>query len=302
MMVLLASLSIGALLVGAAWLAVGLFRQPVPDAAATIAWLTDENTTTSYRFSPVELDHSEDLYSRWGRRVQRVLPVRPSSRLTAQLRLHGRSLAHFYGASLVCALLAAAFGVCYALLATVIFNTGPLYSGGQVLALAVAGWFWPRFRISSVARHDITDANEALLVYLDLIVLERQANQHATDALTNAAQLSDAPIFKAIRGALERAELERVAPWPHLKRLGQELQLPALVDIADIAALQREGGSLTNALRARVAELRNSWVAQQQTAAARPGIMMQVWGTLPVTFACGIFLGAPLLSLVLGSR
>lgn len=301
-MVLVASLAIGALLLTAAWLAVGLVRQPVPDAAATIAWLNDEDSTTSYRLSPLEQDHSDDRYNRWGRWVQRVLPLRPSSRLTSQLRLHGRTLAHFYGSSLACALLAAAFGVCYALLATVIFSTGALVSGGQVLVLAVAGWFWPRFQITSAARHDITDANEALLVYLDLIVLERQANQHAADALTNAAQLSDAPIFKAIRGALERAELERVSPWPHLKRLGQELQLPALVDIADIAALQREGGALTNALRARVVELRNSWVAQQQTAAARPGLMMQVWGTLPVTFACGIFLGGPLLTLVLGSR
>ena len=59
---------------------------------------------------------------------------------------------------------------------------------------------------------------EGLLVYIDLVTLERLTNASATQALHNAAALSDVPLFVHIRTALERARLEQQSPYAELRR------------------------------------------------------------------------------------
>jgi tight adherence protein C len=64
--------------------------------------------------------------------------------------------------------------------------------------------------------------------------------------------------------------------------LADRLDLPQIADIADIAALQDEGVSLAAAFRARVAELRNAYVARRQREADRITQRMELPKFLPV--------------------
>ena len=103
-----------------------------------------------------------------------------------------------------------------------------------------------------------------------------------------------------IRDALERARLEQRAPYPELRRLGAELELPALVDIADVMALDDAGASLSGALRARVRELRDAHLTQARIAASAVSERMAFFMVIPSLVFGMFFLVPPVLRLVGG--
>src|SRR4051794_23251610 len=245
MSVTVAAMLLGGCLLGAVLLAVGAFRTPMPHLARTLTALNGDRAASGLG---ADSSPAGGLVDRWGAWLLRGGRLSPSERQLAQLRLRGISLTRFYGervaSALLCALIvgmvsfvASAFGLAVNL-------TVPLVA---VLAAAGLGWVLPALRIASSARYVSEDASEALLVYIDLVILERIANQHAKDALTRAAHVSDNPLFRQIQAALARAELEREQPWTELRRLSERLDLPQLGDVADIARLQEEGGSLSAA-------------------------------------------------------
>lgn len=280
-------------------LVVGLFRRPLPHLSSTLTAVRTGSSATGWEALPEPLPVGAGLVDRCGAWVLRVATMRPSKRQLAQLRLRGISTTHFYGVRLVTALLCAGialmiagFGVALGLPFTL-----PIPAGGMMLA-AVLGWFLPALSVSSGAATTLDDASEALLVFIDLVVLERLGNQHARDALGRAASVSDNHLFVQIRLALARAELERVQPWGELRRLADRLDLPQLADIADIARMQDEGGNLTDAFRARVAELRNAYVVKQRRDADRMTTRMAVPQTMPVVAVAFILMMPPMLRLI----
>ena len=296
MILTLAALLAGAAFGGALLVAVTAFRTPLPHLAHTLTALRTDTTTADHVPGSGDPGAAAGLVDRWGRWVLRAGRINPSARQTAQLRLRGISLSRFYGERLTSALLCAAM---VAMLAASASSFGVTMSltvpSGGVLLAAVFGWFLPALRISANAKTVAEDASEALLVYIDLVILERMANQHAKDALTRAAKVSDNPLFLQIQAALARAELEREPPWTEIRRLGEQLNMPQLADIADIARMQEEGGSLAAAFRARVAELRNAHVVQRQQEADRITQRMEIPKVLPVVVVSFILIMPPLL-------
>lgn len=289
----------GAAIAGALILTVGLFRRPLPHLSSTLNAVRTGGIASGWEALPESHPSGAGLIDWCGAWVLRVVSVRPSNRQLAQLRLRGISTTHFYGVRLVTALLCAGialmitgFGVALGLPFSL-----PIPAGGMVLA-AVLGWFLPALSVSSSAAATLDDASEALLVFIDLVVLERLANQHARDALARAASVSDNHLFVQIRLALARAQLEREQPWGELRRLAERLDLPQLGDIADIARMQDEGGNLTDAFRARVAELRNAYVVKQQRDADRMTQRMAIPQTLPVAAVAFILMMPPILQLL----
>ena len=291
---------VGGMAVAAALiLTVGLFRRPLPELSSTLTAVRTGSTASGWEALPEPLPVGAGFLDQCGAWVMRIAKPRPSKHQQAQLRLRGISTASFYGTRLVTALLCAGialmtagFGVALGLPFSV-----PIPAGGMVLA-AVVGWFLPALKISSSAKTTSDDASEALLVFIDLLVLERLGNQHARDALVRAASVSDNHLFVQIRAALARAQLEREQPWTELRRLADRLDLPQLVDVADIARMQDEGGNLTDAFRARVAELRNAHVVRQQQDADRVTMRMTIPQTLPVAAVAFILLMPPVLRLI----
>jgi len=85
-----------------------------------------------------------------------------------------------------------------------------------------------------------------------------------------------------------------------LQRLGRELELPALVDIADVMALDEAGAALSGALRARVRELRDAHLTQAKIAAAAVSERMAFFMVIPSLVFGLFFLVPPVLRLLAG--
>ena len=171
-----------------------------------------------------------------------------------------------------------------------------------VLALAggLIGFVLPDLALRRRDRAVTEDAGEALLTFFDLVTLERLANRSGTQALRAAAAVSDVTVFSAIAEALERARLEQRAPYAELQRLGGELDLPALVDIADVMRLDESGAALSGALRARVKELRDAHLTRMKLHANELSERMGILMVVPTLLFGLLFLVPPLLRLAGG--
>jgi tight adherence protein C len=227
-------------------------------------------------------------------------PIPLSSRQQQQLRLQDKSVAEFFSDKAV-------FAVVGAVIPAVLTGTWGWISGELTVLPAVAallgavvGFFVPDLTLQRGTRAARSSAVEALLVYLDLVTLERLANASATQALHNAAKLSEATIFTQIRGALERAQLEQQSPYAELRRLAEHLNLPELTDVADVMQLDETGAALSGALRARVRELRDAHLTQEQMQASATAEGMTFYMTLPALIFGLIFMVPPLMRIVLG--
>lgn len=162
----------------------------------------------------------------------------------------------------------------------------------------LVGFVAPDIALHSAAKNVSADATEALLTFFDLVTLERLANQSATQALQAAANLSDVAVFRTIRGALDRARLEQRMPYADLKQVGRDLDLPALVDLADVMALDDSGAALSGTLRARVKELRDGHLTEMKVAAAAVSERMTIFMVIPSLVFALLFLVPALLRLV----
>ena len=237
-----------------------------------------------------------DRLGAWAYRTLR-LPL--TARQQQALNLRGTSIAAFYTEKLVFALLGlltpAFIGSAFALL---VGTSWTIPIGGGLVG-AVAGFFIPDLQLQRSGSRVKADAGEALFTFFDLVTLERLANQSATQSLQAAAGLSDTILFRQIAAALERARLEQRAPFNELRRLADELDLPALRDIADVMRLDEQGASLASTLRARVRELRDAHLTRERIAAHEVSERMTIFMVLPALVFGLIFLVPPLLRLVL---
>jgi len=237
---------------------------------------------------------------RLGAHLYRVIPVPLSKGQRRALRLQDKSIAEFYADKAVMAIIGAVLpavaGAAFAYLA------GHLSAIPAVAVLVggAIGFFVPDLLLRRSTANVRTGAAEALLVYIDLVTLERLTNASATQALHNAAALSDVPLFVQIRTALERARLEQQSPYAELRRLSDQLKLPELADIADVMQLDETGAALSGTLRARVRELRDAHLTREQIKASAAAEGMTVYMTVPALIFGLIFLVAAMLRILVG--
>lgn len=237
---------------------------------------------------------------RLGAFLYRVSPVPLSEKRRRLLRLHDKSIAEFYADKAVMAIIGALLPALVVVVLAV--STGSVSAPPALASLAgaVLGFFVPDLLLGRATAAVRTGAVEALLVYIDLVTLERLTNASATQALHNAAALSEVPLFVQIRRALERARLEQQSPYAELRRLADQLRLPELHDLADVMQLDETGAAVSGALRARVRELRDAHMTQEQIKASAAAEGMTVYMTIPAMIFGLIFLGAALLKILLG--
>lgn len=240
----------------------------------------------------------DDLPGRIGSWAQRTLHIPISPDTHRQLRLKGTATEVFLAQKVAGALTGAVLPLSLATAVQLVTGFGLLVGAPVALLCCLAGFFLPDLVLRSGATSHSEDSTEALLTFFDLVTLERLANQSATQALQSAASVSDVTIFVWIRSALERARLEQRAPFAELQRLGTELQLPALADLADVMRLDETGASLSSALRARVKELRDAHLTAAKQAAAEVSERMTVFMVLPSLIFGLIFLVPPILRLI----
>jgi hypothetical protein len=217
-----------------------------------------------------------------------------------RLRMAGRSVDRQYAYKVLCALAGLLVPPMFGLGLVVSGITGFEVPAALGLVAAFVGFFLPDIVLRRSEREVNADATEALLTYFDLVTLERLANSSGSQALRSAAAVSDVAVFATIRDALERARLEQRAPYAELHRLGVELELPALVDAADVMSLDEAGAALSDALRARVRELRDAHLTQAKIAAASVSERMALFMVIPSLVFGLFFLVPPILRLVGG--
>jgi Flp pilus assembly protein TadB len=235
---------------------------------------------------------------RLGRWLVRRLRLRVSDQTRTALRLQGRTIAEFYGDKAALAITGAVLPVVLGFIVSYAIAI-PLYVPAVAVPVgAVIGFFVPDLQLRRTTKTAQSSAVESLLTFIDLVTLERLANASATEALHNAAAVSDAPLFVQMRTALERARLEQHSPYGELRRLADDLNLPELNDVADVMQLDESGAALSGALRARVRELRDAHLSREQVAASAAAEGMTIYMTLPALIFGAIFMVAALLRLI----
>ena len=227
-------------------------------------------------------------------RLRRPVPATTLRRL----RIAGRSINRHYAHKAVGALAGLVLPTLLGVALAVTLGSGFTVPAAVGLALGVAGFFLPDLLLRGADAERTEDASESLLTYFDLVTLERLANSSGSQSLRSAAAVSDTTVFGAIRDALERARLEQRAPYPELQRLGRGLELPALIDIADVMALVEAGAALSGALRARVRELRDAHLTRAKIAASAVSERMAFFMVIPSIVFGLFFLVPPILRLL----
>ncbi|HET8915926.1 MAG TPA: hypothetical protein VFM91_09490 [Propionibacteriaceae bacterium] len=268
---------------------------PRLDAALARIGADDADRVPSRDIGPVD-SRSERL----GALIYRAVPIPLSGRLQRALRLQDKSIAEFYADKAVMAIIGAVLpGLAGCAFVYLTGHLSPIPAIAVVVG-AVCGFFVPDLLLRRKAQNVWVGATEALLVYIDLVTLERLTNASATQALHNAAALSDVPLFVHIRTALERAQLEQQSPYAELRRLSDQLKLPELADIADVMQLDETGAALSGTLRARVRELRDAHLTREQIKASAAAEGMTIYMTLPAVIFGLIFLVAAMLRILAG--
>lgn len=236
---------------------------------------------------------------RLGAWVYRRTPFPLTERQRQNLQLRGKTIAEFYADKAVLAIVGAVLpgllgaAWCYA------FDLPIMIPAIAALLGALIGSWLPDLLLRGAAKGVRADASEALLTYIDLVTLERLANASATQALHNAAALSDSQLFLQIRAALERARLEQQSPYRELRKLAEQLAIPQLADIADVMQLDESGAALSGALRARVRELRDAHLTRAQFEANAMSEGMTLYMTIPALIFGVIFVVPPMMRILM---
>ena len=285
------AIAAGVLLAGGLWAVAGYFVPAHPR-------LADALKTLDGHVRPVVTTASgPDRLGAWTRGR---FPGAVDDRVAHQLQLRAMTVDRFYTLKALAALAGLALPSLIGVALLLTTGTSLLMPVLVAVVLAVVGFFVPDVVIGRGAASTSADATEALLTFVDLVTLERLANSSATQSLHAAAALSDHAVFVAIRDALQRARLQQRAPFADLKRLGEQLELPALSDIADVMKLDDSGAALSGALRARVKELRDAHLTRAKVEAATVSDRMTFLMVLPSLIFGLLFLIPPLLRILSG--
>jgi hypothetical protein len=291
----------GTLLTGGAVLIIAGILPATPHLADTIARLDRAITSRPERHDGTRSVSSGGLTDQLGGWLYRRSPVPLSTAQLRALQIRGRSVTEFYADKAVWTILGLIVPTAVSAFAAYIRGGVPVPLPVIVALLGAAvGYFVPDLLLRGQSRAARSDASSALLMYIDLVTLERLANASGTQALHNAAALSDVPLFRQLRGALERARLEQQAPYIELRRLSDDLGLPELRDLCDVMQLDETGAALSGSLRARVRELRDAHLATTLREANASSEGMTIYMTIPALLLGVMFIVPALMRIVNG--
>lgn len=229
--------------------------------------------------------------------LQRRLRLPVTERQQQLLLIQDRSVGDFFAEKLVWSLLGFLLPGAWVVYQYLLGGSpNPLPAAFGVVG-AVLGYFLADLRLARGAQALRRSTTESIHTFFDLVALERLANASASQAVTAAAEVSSAPLFRRIASGLERARLEQTAPWEELVRISREWQVPELVDFADVMRLEEQGAALADVLQARVRELREAHLAAQKAEAQEATEGLTVWMTVPALLLGLAFVIPPLLKL-----
>lgn len=166
---------------------------------------------------------------------------------------------------------------------------------------AAVGFLLPDLQVQSVARRRRAELRRAVGTVLDLTAVALAGGAGVEQALTGAAAVGAGWAPEQLRAALDAARTTRTDPWAALGRLGTDLGVVELSELAATLLLAgSEGARVRASLTAKAAGLR----AHQQTEAEAAAASATERMSLPVIVLFAgylIFIGYPALAKVLTS-
>ena len=130
----------------------------------------------------------------------------------------------------------------------------PIIAG---LVLAAIGFMLPDLRARAEAARLRTGFRHALSAFLDLVWITLAGGAGVDSALNESAAVGHGWAFTHIQRALSAARLTRTTPWATLRQLGEELDIPELVELAASVSLAgTEGAKVRASLASKATALR----------------------------------------------
>lgn len=243
-------------------LAVYLFP-PRPALAAVLA-----RATAPPRPAPILTTDDTGWATRLGRPA--VAPLRalglPGPRLTRDLAVIGRSTSTHLAekAALTVA------GLLLPVLLTVVLTVAGLRFGFEFpiicgLLLAAVGFVLPDLQARSEAAKLRVGFRHALSAYLDLVWITLAGGAGVDSALGDSVNIGRGWAFEQIHRALDTARLTRTTPWATLRRLGEELDVTELAELAASVSLAgTEGAKVRTSLAAKAQALRTRQITEAE--------------------------------------
>ena len=180
-------------------------------------------------------------------------------------------------------------------------GVGPVLPLWVSLVLAPAGFLAPAFSLRTRAAERRRSFRHAFSSFLDVVSISLASGRGVDTALHDGARAGQGWPFQELRRALLEAQLMGETPWAGLERLGAELGIPEVSELAASAALAgAEGARVRGSLSAKARSLRLRGLTDIEAAAQAASARM----SLPVVllmFGFIIFIGFPAFAEVMGS-
>jgi tight adherence protein C len=153
------------------------------------------------------------------------------------------------------------------------------------LGLAPVGFLYPALALRTQAAERRRTFRHAFSAFLDIVSISLAGGRGVESAIHAGAEAGTGWAFEEIRGALLEARLQGETPWAGLARLGDELGVPELGELAASAALAgAEGARVRVSLAAKARSLRLRGLTEIEAAAQSASERM----SLPIV---GLMLG-----------
>ncbi|WP_433328993.1 type II secretion system F family protein [Spirillospora sp. CA-294931] len=125
------------------------------------------------------------------------------------------------------------------------------------VAFAAIFFFFPDMQLRQEAAERRADFRHAVGAFLDLVSMNLAGGRGVPEALMTAAGVGEGWAMPRIRDALANARITGQTPWQALGRLGDELDIAELRDLAGALALVADDGAqVRKSLSARAASMR----------------------------------------------
>lgn len=143
---------------------------------------------------------------------------------------------------------------------------------------------------------------QALAFFLDLVIVVLAGGAGVSTGVRQASEAGDGWAYVQIRGALARGRVRREPPWVVLGRLGAELAITELEELAaSVSLAEREGASVRQSLSAKAASIRDHQLADVEASAASATVRMAAPLVLLGLGFCGFILYGAIASVFVGA-
>lgn len=245
----------------------------------------------------------QQLSARWRGRVLGWSETAAASlgtdfrKFSQDMRICGLSAAEHAFAKMSAALIWGFFALLTAIAANALEVTFPFWWGiAGMLVGTLGGFVLADRRLREKASRRRAEFRGALVAYLDLVKILLAGGSHTDGALYQAALAGKSWVFGEMRGALDWSRVHGQQLSVGLARLGGEIGVAELIEIASTVNLaETEGASPSEALARKAESAAARAIAEAQASANALTEKMTV-PTVVIAFAFVVFIAYPALS------